>query len=103
MSSLMSIGMRGMTAATASLDVTGHNIANANVNTPKGGFDGPSRSYTINANDQIRDPSAYRDAVIAYRNGAPVRLSAVAEVVEGAENTQLGAWTRVLAAAVAEA
>lgn len=67
-------------------------INNLNVNTPKGSIDGPTQSFTINANDQIRDPNAYRDAVIAYRNGAPVRLSAVAEVVEGAENTQLGAW-----------
>ncbi|AWN55153.1 MdtB/MuxB family multidrug efflux RND transporter permease subunit [Methylobacterium sp. 17Sr1-1] len=67
-------------------------INNLNVNTPKGSIDGPTQSFTINANDQIRDPAAYRDAVIAYRNGAPVRLSAVAEVVEGAENTQLGAW-----------
>ncbi len=67
-------------------------INNLNVNTPKGSIDGPTQSFTINANDQIRDPGAYRDAVIAYRNGAPVRLSAVAEVVEGAENTQLGAW-----------
>ncbi len=67
-------------------------INNLNVNTPKGSIDGPTQSFTINANDQIRDPNAYRDAVIAYRNGAPVRLSAVAEVVEGGENTQLGAW-----------
>ncbi len=67
-------------------------INNLNVNTPKGSIDGPTQSFTINANDQIRDANAYRDAVIAYRNGAPVRLSAVAEVVEGAENTQLGAW-----------
>ncbi|GJD49243.1 Multidrug resistance protein MdtB [Methylobacterium crusticola] len=67
-------------------------ISNLNVNTPKGTIDGPTQSFTINANDQIRDPAAYRDAVVAYRNGAPVRLSAVAEVVEGAENTKLGAW-----------
>src|SRR5208282_5539987 len=43
-------------------------LANANVNTPKGNFDGPSRAYTINANDQIKKPSDYNDLVIAYRN-----------------------------------
>jgi multidrug efflux pump len=67
-------------------------IANINVNTPKGNFDGPSRAYTINANDQLQSAASYRDQVIAYRNGAPVRLSDVATVVEGAENSKLGAW-----------
>src|ERR1700686_3279055 len=47
-------------------------ISNLNVNTPKGNFDGPSRAYTINANDQLTDASAYQSAVIAYKNGRPV-------------------------------
>src|SRR5436305_1617054 len=68
-------------------------LANANVNTPKGNFDGPSRAYTINANDQIRKPSDYNELVVAYRNGAPVKLSDVARATEGAENTKLAAWT----------
>jgi multidrug efflux pump len=67
-------------------------IGNANVNTPKGSFDGPMRSYTINANDQLKSASEYNDIVIAYKNGAPVRLSDVARVLDSAENTQLGAW-----------
>ena len=67
-------------------------IANANVNTPKGNFDGPTRSYSINANDQLRSPQEFRDLVIAYRGGAPVRLADVAEVIEGPENIRLGAW-----------
>ncbi|MFG1462405.1 MdtB/MuxB family multidrug efflux RND transporter permease subunit [Xanthobacter sp. DSM 24535] len=67
-------------------------IANANVNTPKGSFDGPMRAYSVNANDQIRDPAVYSDLVIAYRKGAPVRLSQVAEVIAGAENDKLAAW-----------
>ncbi|MPZ30137.1 MAG: MdtB/MuxB family multidrug efflux RND transporter permease subunit [Rhodospirillales bacterium] len=67
-------------------------IANANVNTPKGNFDGPARAYTINANDQITDPKLFRDVVVAYRNGAPVRLSDVATVEEGQENNRLAAW-----------
>ncbi len=67
-------------------------ISNANVNTPKGGFDGPSRAYTINANDQLKSADEYRNVVVAYRNGAPVRLSDVADLVDGAENNKLGAW-----------
>jgi multidrug efflux pump len=67
-------------------------LANANVNTPKGSFDGPRRAYTINANDQIRNPSEYDDLVIAYRNGAPVRLADVGEARGAPENTKLSAW-----------
>ncbi|GEP10638.1 MdtB/MuxB family multidrug efflux RND transporter permease subunit [Methylobacterium gnaphalii] len=67
-------------------------IANLNVNTPKGNIDGPTQSYTINANDQVRDPAVYSSAIIAYKNGSPVHLSDVAEVIDGAENTRLGAW-----------
>ena len=67
-------------------------ITNANVNTPKGNFDGPSRAYTINANDQITDPSIFRDVIVAYRNGAPVRLKDVATVEEAQENNRIAAW-----------
>jgi len=67
-------------------------ISNANVNTPKGNFDGPSRAYTINANDQITDAKLFNDVVVAYRNGAPVRLSDVATVEAGQENNRLAAW-----------
>ncbi len=67
-------------------------IANANVNNPKGGFDGPAQSSTITANDQLNSVKDYQNIVIAYRNGAPVRLSDVATVVKGAENTKLRAW-----------
>jgi multidrug efflux pump len=66
-------------------------IANANVNLPKGSFDGPARASTINVNDQLPGAAAYGSLVIAYRNGAPVRLSDVASVGRGAENTKLGA------------
>ena len=67
-------------------------ISNANVNTPKGNFDGPSRSYTINANDQVTDPQKFLDVVVAYRNGAPVRVSDVATVADAQENNRLAAW-----------
>ena len=59
-------------------------ISTANVNTPKGNFDGPTRDYTINANDQIQAPADYMKIIVAYKNGAPVHLSDVAdEVVPG--------------------
>jgi multidrug efflux pump len=67
-------------------------ISNLNVNTPKGNFDGPSRAYTINANDQLTDANAYKSAVVAYKNGRPVMLTDVATIVQGPENTKLGAW-----------
>ncbi|HWE98271.1 MAG TPA: efflux RND transporter permease subunit [Caulobacteraceae bacterium] len=67
-------------------------IASANANGAKGNFDGPTRSYSIDANDQLLTPADYANQIIAYSNNAPVRLSDVAKVVAGAENTQLGAW-----------
>ncbi len=75
-------------------------ITNANVNTPKGNFDGPTRAYTINANDQITDPAIFRDLVVAYRNGSPVRLSDVATVVDGQENNKLAAWMNATQAVI---
>ncbi|MFL5284884.1 MAG: MdtB/MuxB family multidrug efflux RND transporter permease subunit [Rhodopila sp.] len=67
-------------------------LGNANVNTPKGSFDGPAQASTINANDQITDASQYLDLVIAYRNGGAVHLRDVASAVSGAENSRLAAW-----------
>jgi multidrug efflux pump len=67
-------------------------IGSANVNGAKGSFDGPTRSYTIDANDQLKSAVEYNNIVIAYKNGAPVRLSDVADIVDGAENTKLAAW-----------
>ena len=64
----------------------------ANVNAPKGTFDGPKQSFTIGSNDQIVSADEYKPVIIAYRNGAPVRLSDVADVIEGVENEQLAAW-----------
>ncbi|MHB2211050.1 MdtB/MuxB family multidrug efflux RND transporter permease subunit [Methylobacterium sp. CM6257] len=83
---------RALAAYGLNIDDLRTTITNLNVNTPKGTIDGPTQSYAINANDQIRDPKAYDSAIIAYRNGAPVMLSEVADVVEGPENTKLGAW-----------
>ena len=74
------------------LDTLRTAISSANANSAKGSFDGPKRSYTINANDQLLTAADYQNLVIAYRNEAPVRMKEVARVVEGAENNRLGAW-----------
>jgi multidrug efflux pump len=73
-------------------------IAGANVNQPKGNFDGPERSFMLDANDQLRSPAAYRDLIVAYENGAPLRLGDVAQVVDAAENRRLAAWANELPA-----
>jgi multidrug efflux pump len=67
-------------------------VAASNVNLAKGGFDGPRLAYTINANDQLLTAKDYRPLVIAYRDGAPVHLSDVADVTDGVENALLAAW-----------
>ncbi|HEX7928354.1 MAG TPA: efflux RND transporter permease subunit, partial [bacterium] len=74
------------------LDDVRNAVAAANVNQAKGSFDGPLRGSTIDANDQLTSADEYRNTVIAYRNGAPVRLSDIASVVDGAENSKLAAW-----------
>ncbi len=84
--------LRALSAYGLNIDDLRTTIANANVNTPKGSFDGPSRAYTINANDQLQSPDSYNALVIAYRNGAPVHISDVAQVKQDAENNKLAAW-----------
>jgi len=92
--------LRALAAYGLNIDDLRTTIGSANVNSPKGSFDGPTRSYAINANDQIQTAASYRDLVIAYKNGAPVRLSDVAEVVESAENTRLAAWMNTTSAVI---
>jgi len=67
-------------------------LASANVNQAKGSFDGPDQAWTINDNDQLQAGAQYEPIIVAYRNGAPVRVRDVARVVDGAENTRLAAW-----------
>jgi multidrug efflux pump len=67
-------------------------LGSANVNQAKGSFDGPQRASTIDANDQLKSADEYRALVVAYKNGAPIRLADVADIVDGAENTHLAAW-----------
>jgi multidrug efflux pump len=94
------INPRALAAYGLNIDDLRTTLGNANVNTPKGNFDGPAQASTINANDQITDPSQYLHLVIAYRNGSPVRLSDVATVVSGPENTKLGAWANTTPAVI---
>src|SRR5579863_10514057 len=75
-------------------------LGNLNVNTPKGNFDGPNQALTINANDQVTSADQYRTLIIAYRNGAPVRLSDIATIVSGPENIKLGAWANTTPAII---
>jgi multidrug efflux pump len=64
----------------------------ANVSGPKGSLDGAAQSYTITSNDQIAVAEAYRTVVVAYRNGAPVLLKDVAQIIDGLENSRVGGW-----------
>ena len=67
-------------------------IAGANVSGPKGSLDGAQQAYTIAANDQIAAADAYKPIIIAYRNGAPVTIGDVAQIVDGLENDRTGGW-----------
>jgi multidrug efflux pump len=83
---------RAMAAYGINLDDLRTTINNANQNGPKGTLDGPINAYTVNTNDQIRSADDYGNVVIAYKNGAPVRLKDVATLLSGAENSKLGGW-----------
>jgi len=84
--------IRKLAAYGLNIDDLRTTLGNANINTPKGNFDGSMRAYTINANDQIRNASDYSSLIVAYKNGSPVRLSDVGDVIDGAQNDKLGAW-----------
>ncbi len=84
--------VRALAAYGLNIDDLRTTIANANVNAPKGTLDGPARSWTINANDQIQDPNDYKNIIVAYKSGNPVRLSDVADVISGPENNYLAGW-----------
>ncbi|TXH03086.1 MAG: MdtB/MuxB family multidrug efflux RND transporter permease subunit [Nevskiaceae bacterium] len=83
---------KALAAYGLSLDDLRTAIGSANVNGAKGSFDGPTRAYVIDANDQLKSADDYNAIVIAYRNGAPIRLRDVAQVVAGPENAKLAAW-----------
>jgi multidrug efflux pump len=92
--------LRKLAAYGLNIDDLRTTLGNANVNTPKGNFDGPMRASTINANDQLMSAAGYRNLVIAYRNGSPVRLSDVANAIDGAQNDKLAAWMNLSPAVI---
>jgi multidrug efflux pump len=67
-------------------------VTNASVNAAKGNFDGPRQDYQIDSNDQLVTSDDYRQVIVAYRNGAPVKLTDVANIVDGVENSTQAAW-----------
>ena len=83
---------KALAAQGLNLDDLRTAIGAANVNMAKGSFDGPMRASTLDANDQLKSADEYRDLIIAWKKGAPIRLSDVADIVDGAENTRLAAW-----------
>ncbi len=94
------VNPRALAAYGLSLDDVRTAIAGANTNQAKGSFDGPTRASTIDANDQLKTAGEYQQLVIAYRNGAAVRVQDVAEAVEAAENTRLAAWANATPAII---
>ena len=89
-----------LAAAGLSLEDLRSTVTSNNLNGPKGSFDGPTRASTLDANDQLRSADAYRDLIIAYKNGSPLRIRDVASVEDDAENVRLAAWANNLPAVV---
>ncbi|MEN0108431.1 MAG: efflux RND transporter permease subunit, partial [Pseudomonas sp.] len=89
-----------LAAAGLNLDDLRTTVSNNNLNGPKGSFDGPTRASTLDANDQLKSAAAYRELIVAYANGAPLRLKDVASVDDAAENTRLAAWANETPAVV---
>ncbi|SCC92901.1 multidrug efflux system, subunit B [Thiomonas sp. X19] len=88
----VTVNAQALAALGLSLDSIRTAITGANVNSPKGSISGSRQSFTIDANDQLQSPEQYRQMIIAYNNGAPVRLGDVATIDTGPEN----AWQAAL-------
>ncbi len=82
-----------LAARSIGMDDIRNAITGANVNQAKGGFDGPLRASSLDANDQLKSVDEYRNLIVAFRNGAPIRLEEIADIVDGAENPYLAAWS----------
>ena len=89
------VDTRALASYGLTLDNVRTAITAANANGAKGSIDGPTRAYTINSNDQLVSAPDYQNLVVAFKNGAPVRLTDVAKAVDSAENVKLGAWAVV--------
>jgi multidrug efflux pump len=84
-----------LAAAGLTLEDVRTAIGNANVNQAKGSFDGASQASTLDANDQLHSADEYRRIVLAYKNGAAIRLTDVGQIIDGAENAKLAAWAGI--------
>ena len=84
--------VQALAARGLSMETLRNAIAAANSNGAKGSFDGATRSWSINSNDQLTSADEYANVIVAYVGGAPVRLKDVANVVDGSENSRVGAW-----------
>ncbi|ASL76284.1 MdtB/MuxB family multidrug efflux RND transporter permease subunit (plasmid) [Ralstonia solanacearum] len=94
------VNTQALAALGLSIDDIRTAIGNANVNGAKGSFDGPMRASTIDANDQLRSAAEYGTMIVAYKNGAPIRLTDVAQIIDGAENSKLAAWANTTPAII---
>ena len=86
------VNPKAVAALGIALDDVRTAITNANTNQAKGSFDGPTRASTIDANDQLKSADEYRSMIVAYKDNAPIRLSDIADIIDGAENVRLAAW-----------
>jgi multidrug efflux pump len=82
-----------LAGSNLSLEDVRNVVALQNVNAPKGNIDGPKQDYTLATNDQLFKADSFKPIIIAYKNGAPVRLREIATVIDGVENAQLAGWS----------
>jgi len=94
------VNPKALAAYGLSLEDVRTSISNANTNQAKGSFDGPYRASTIDANDQLKSAEEYRSLIVAYRNGAAIRVQDIADTVDGAENNRLAAWANTTPAII---
>ncbi len=94
------VNPKALAAYGLSLEDVRTAIGNANTNQAKGSFDGPTRASTIDANDQLKTADEYRQLIIAYKNGAAIRIQDVADAVDAAENSRLAAWANTTPAII---
>jgi hydrophobic/amphiphilic exporter-1 (mainly G- bacteria), HAE1 family len=83
---------KALAAHQIGIDEVNQAVQNANVNLPTGTFDGKDQAYTVQANGQLFDAAAYKQVIVAYRNGAPVRLQDVGTVLDSVENDKTASW-----------
>jgi hydrophobic/amphiphilic exporter-1 (mainly G- bacteria), HAE1 family len=81
-----------LVAKGLSLEDVRNQIAITTVDSPKGNLDGPTRAYTIYANDQLLDSKDWNDVIVAYRNGGPLRIRDIGQAITGPEDAKQAAW-----------